>query len=274
MTDSRHIPQEDLALYAMQALTPEESAYVRAHLDTCPECRGELAYATGDLAVIAMSVEQKPLPAGARQRFLARVASDARIQHPALLPDSSNNVPFEPRRPRFRWFVALPWAAVAALVILAAGLVVRNQTLVQQVKQQNAVLQEQNSANARAQELLSLLTAPSAKHVVLTATQAHPAPTARAVYLAERGALLMQASNLNPVTAGQTYELWVIPAKGAPIPAGLFRPDAGGNASVVLPPIPEGVEAKAFGITVEKASGATTPTAPIVLSGAVPASGE
>jgi hypothetical protein len=66
----------------------------------------------------------------------------------------------------------------------------------------------------------------------------------------------------------------VIPTSGAPIPAGLFRPDASGSGSVVLPAIPQGVTAKAFGITIENAGGASTPTAPILLSGAAPASGE
>jgi anti-sigma-K factor RskA len=37
---------------------------------------------------------------------------------------------------------------------------------------------------------------------------------------------------------------------------------------VVLPPLPKGVEAKAFGVTVEDEGGATTPTLPIILVGA------
>jgi anti-sigma-K factor RskA len=76
------------------------------------------------------------------------------------------------------------------------------------------------------------------------------------------------------VPPGKTYELWVIPADGsAPIPAGLFRPDSAGDGSVVLPPIPQGVSAKAFGVTLEDAAGSKTPTAPILLAGAVPENG-
>ena len=72
--------------------------------------------------------------------------------------------------------------------------------------------------------------------------------------------------------ADKTYELWVIPANGsAPIPAGTFTPDATGNASVVMPPMPEGIPAKAFGVTIEKAGGSSTPTAPILMAGAAPA---
>ena len=76
------------------------------------------------------------------------------------------------------------------------------------------------------------------------------------------------ASNLRPVPENKTYELWLIPANGkAPMPAGLFRPDASGSASVVLPTLPQGVEAKAFGVTIEDAQGSATPTLPIVMAG-------
>jgi anti-sigma-K factor RskA len=95
------------------------------------------------------------------------------------------------------------------------------------------------------------------------------------VYLADNGGLIFQANDLGQLAADKTYELWVIPANGqAPIPAGLFRPDAAGSASVVLPPLHRGIPAKAFGVTIEKAEGSATPTAPILLVGAVPAAGE
>ena len=74
-----------------------------------------------------------------------------------------------------------------------------------------------------------------------------------------------------PLPANKAYELWVIPANGAPsIPAGTFWPDAAGNASLILPKIPEGVDAKAFGVTIESSEGSPTPTLPIIMAGAVP----
>ena len=92
---------------------------------------------------------------------------------------------------------------------------------------------------------------------------------------ANRGGLIFQASNLDPLPLNKAYELWVIPANGkAPIPAGTFRPDATGSASLVLPPLPTGVPAKAFGVTVERAEGSETPTAPIILSGVASNAGE
>jgi anti-sigma-K factor RskA len=107
--------------------------------------------------------------------------------------------------------------------------------------------------------------------VTLTEGKAPVAPSARATYLPERGGLILLATNLKPLAGDKTYELWVIPANGtAPVPAGLFRPDTSGTATLVLPTLAAGIQAKAFGVTVENAAGTKVPTMPIVLSGAVP----
>ncbi len=274
MTDGTHIPQEDLALYAMQALSAEESAAVRLHLAECAPCRAEVAEISGDLALVAMSVDQHPLPEGARQRFIDRIgAGSAAAPQPVSAPAAI--IPIDTgRRPRVS-FVWVPWTLAAALVLVAVGLGVKVRLLNQEIQRQSALAAEQASAASHAQEVLDLLTAPKAQHVLLTAANTHPAPSARAVYLPSRGALILQASNLEPLPENKTYELWVIPANGtAPVPAGLFRPDAQGSASLVLPQLPSGIPAKAFGVTVENAGGSATPTVPIVLSGAAPAGGE
>ena len=163
----------------------------------------------------------------------------------------------------------IPWAAAAALALIAITLGVEINSLNQQLKNQSHELADLTAANAHAQEVLEVLTAPKAQRVVLTAGNAAPVPSARAVYLAERGALIFQASNMGPLPEHKAYELWVIPANGkAPIPAGLFWPDAAGSASLVLPQLPVGVEAKAFGVTVENAEGSPWPTSKIILAGA------
>jgi hypothetical protein len=277
MTDGSHIPQEDLILYAMQSLPAEEAAVVRLHVAECAPCRGELAEISGDLALVAMSVEQHPLPEGARQRFIDRISAES-----AANPVTPQPVPTPPAvvsidtgrhtRPSMTW---IPWTLAAALVLIAVGLGVKVHLLNEEIQRESARVAEQTSASVHAQEVLNLLTAPKAQHVLLTAANAHPTPSAHAVYLPSRGALILQASNLNPLPENKTYELWVIPANGtAPVPAGLFRPDRQGSASVVLPQLPGGLVAKAFGVTVENAGGSGTPTLPIVLSGAAPAAGD
>lgn len=272
MTNGTHISEEDLALHALQALTAEESAAVQAHVAECEVCRAELAAATGDLALVALSTEPQPLPEGARDRFLSRIAEDAKQAgaHPKL----AKIIPFNPAAVS-RVSVWAPKVAVAALLIIAAGLSWEVMHLDMRLRRETAVLRSMTEKNARAQAVVDVLTAPAAQRVLLTAAKTPPAPSGRAVYLPSTGALIFQGNNLASLPADKTYELWVIPANGsAPIPAGLFRPDATGNASVVLPELPKGVPAKAFGVTVEKASGSDTPTAPILLAGAAPTAGE
>lgn len=275
MTDQRHISEEDLALYAMQALAPEEMEAARAHLSDCDTCRSQLAEISGDLAMVAISVEQQPVPAGARQRLMDRIAAEpkatapAQGAHPARVPI----IPVSRKKNSRASWTWVPWAAVAALLLLSANLFIRIKFLDQQLEVQNTLLAARNAENARARAVLDVLTAADAQHVVLTAGKTPPAPSARAVYLASRGSLVLEASNMQALAPEKTYELWVIPTSGAPIPAGTFRPDPAGSGSVVLPHIPPGVSAKAFGITIENAGGSDTPTLPIVLAGS-PAAGE
>jgi len=51
------------------------------------------------------------------------------------------------------------------------------------------------------------------------------------------------------------------------VPAGTFRPDQRGDASVIMPILPKGVDAKAFGVTIEDDGGSQTPTMPIIIAG-------
>jgi hypothetical protein len=272
MSERDHIPQEDLTLYAMQALPAEEAAAVRVHLETCAECRVELAEVLGDLAAVAMSVDQEAVPEGARQRFLSRVSTDAAEREGSA---AGQVVPITAGRPARRSVAWIPWAAVAALVILAVALGMKIHTLNLQLEKESVEATKQAAASSHAQEVLDVLTSPAAQRAILVSSKTRPEPTGRAVYLANRGGLIFQASNLDPLPENKAYELWVIPANGnAPIPAGTFRPDATGSVSVVLPTLPTGVPAKAFGVTIERAEGAETPTAPIILSGAASNAGE
>jgi hypothetical protein len=263
-----HIPQEELALHAMQALPEGGAAAIRAHLANCALCRDELAALFGDLAMVGLSVEQYPLPQGARQRFLDRIAASAQEKPAAQLSTCSvaaekQTGAIHPLRVRIAWATA----AMLAAAVLLLGLNI--DSLHQQLRNDAQRMAALAAQSDRAQRVLDLLTSSSAQHMLLTANKTPAEPTGRAVYLADRGALIFQANNLKPLPEDRTYELWVIPANGAaPIPAGLFRPDAAGSANVVLPQIPSGVPAKALGVTVEKAEGSTTPTAPIILSGA------
>lgn len=293
MTDTPHISPEDLALLALGALSPEEAAAYQAHIDACEKCRHELAELRGDISLLALSAPPKPLPAAARERFLASIgaaqnANQASTTNQAAAPapatasssvssSTSASVVTMPPRPASTSGAIRLWQAIAAVLLIALGFhAYKVHQLQEHLSARNgqlAALRENNealtTANAKARAVLQALTASSAQHVLLTATHATAEPQGNLTYIAESGSLIFSASHLKPIPADKTYELWIIPANGAaPIPAGLFHPDLAGNGSVVLPNIPQGVTAKAFGVTEEAAAGATTPTMPILISGA------
>ena len=122
--------------------------------------------------------------------------------------------------------------------------------------------------------MLEILTAPTASRVLLTAGKTKPEPAGRAVYLARTGGLIFQANNLALLQKTRLTALGHSGKWPGAHPRRPFRPDSSGSASVVLPPLPRDVPAKAFGVTIEKAEGSATPTAPIILVGAVPSAGE
>ena len=250
----------------MQALTPEEERMAQAHLDVCAYCGAALVESMADVSLVGLSVEQQAPPEGARQRLMKRIANTAQERTPGPRPIAVMPVREEHRR-RAGWGW-LGWAAAAAMLALALYLGYSNRRLGQQLNEDRAQIARLAAGADRAEALTEALTSPDAKQVTLTETKGPPKPMGHATYLPKRGALIFVASNLKPVPLNKTYELWLIPANGkAPMPAGLFKPNASGSASVVMPMLPENVEAKAFGVTIEDAQGSPTPTLPIVMAG-------
>ncbi|MBS1823223.1 MAG: anti-sigma factor [Acidobacteria bacterium] len=168
----------------------------------------------------------------------------------------------------FPW---IGWAAAAVLAISAGNLYHEREEQRAKLTAQAGTIDRLNSDAAGAKQLLETITDASARQVTLSRANEAPTlavPQARATYVASKGSLIFLATNLEPIESFKTYELWLIPADGGdPIPAGTFRPDARGNASVILPPLPKGIDAKAFGVTIEAEGGSQTPTMPIVLAG-------
>ncbi|MDE1175015.1 MAG: anti-sigma factor [Edaphobacter sp.] len=262
MNGGSHISQEDLALYGMQALEEEELRAVRAHLPTCADCRKQLKEIAGDLTALALSVEQHPVSSEARQRFLSSISSVVPVQ---TSPTAPTTVPIRGAVTKTAW---VPWAIAAALAIATVGLGLNVKVLREQLRGQLQETERVTEQNAQSQRILSLLKASSAQRVTLTASKQPLEPSGHAIYLAERGELIFQGSHLKSLPEGKTYELWIIPSDGrSPIPAGLFRPDESGEASLMMPTLPVGVKAKAFGVTIEELAGSSKPTMPIVLSG-------
>lgn len=304
MNSNRHIDPEDLALFALQFLSPDQNQQVRDHLAGCSLCREELAGIQGDLAVVASTAEMHSPPALARERLLQQVAREPRKQAASPLrsaevsdlnpragsasaassletPRSRPAVPSfgsvasidqaapATRNPVLRALPWAGWAVAAGLTVMVAQNAHQRDSLRDEVQSVNHQIALVTAQSNEARRLLDTINDPSAQRVTLTLSKQAPVPQGKATYVPAKGALVFVANNMEPLEPAKVYELWIIPAGGsAPIAVGTFHPDAGGNASILMPKLPQGVTAKAFGITVENEGGSTTPTMPIIMAGA------
>jgi len=286
----KQISQDDLVLFALQDMTPAEAAEVIVHLEHSEAARKKLAQIQGDLAAYAMTSDMHSPPALARERLLSSVAKERRaapVQRPEPVPASLNNEEpmlvsrtarvfqmedVKPRRSGMGFFGWAGWA-IAASCAVAVGLEHhQHQELQQAFDAQGTKLAQVTDQAAKAEAVMQVLSDGGAMQVALhlpvSGTSEPPKPEGHAAYVAETGSLVFVGMHLAPLDAYKTYELWVIPADGRdPIPAGIFKPDQRGFASVILPELPKGIAAKTFGVTIEDDGGAKAPTPPIVLAG-------
>lgn len=311
-----HVEHDDLALFAMQLLTREETAGMTAHIAGCPECRRVLATVQAELAIYAHTVDLHSPPALTRERLMKQVAREKKAAAPVererererervtisdpvrtsgisavhaavVVEEPAEDRYISGRRglgsgaylseehpPKRGAFAAifpwLGWICAAGLAVAGGKIYHERDALRQASTEQISRLDHLRADGAAARQVLDALTDASAQRINLTTkAQTSLLPQGRVIYEAEKGTLIFFGTNLEALQPEKTYELWLIPAADgdAPIAVGTFRPDDRGNASLILPPLPKGVEAKAFGVTVEQEGGATSPTLPIVLVG-------
>ncbi len=244
---------EDLALYALGGLDGDERAQLEKHLEGCAGCRRELEQLRGDMALMALSAAGPVPPRRARQRLLEAVGRERR---PAV------------GRERRSWWAFVPWVAAAALAVGLVALWLRNADLQERIAGLQYDSAQQSAELQQARDVVSTLTATDAMRVTLVAAKTPPQPQGKAIYVRDRSSLIFLASNFPALPPQKAYELWLVPTSGAPIAAGVFKPDTHGSAIVINPPLPAGVEAKAFAITVEPESGSPAATSPIIMFGA------
>jgi anti-sigma-K factor RskA len=245
---------EDLALCALGTLEGNEQVELEKHLKDCADCRHELEQLRGDAALLALSTSGPAPPERARGRLMNAVTHEPRISLE------------QPSMRRISWWSQMGWVTAAAAVVIAAILWRTDASLNSRMATLQKDFNEQQTELQRAQEVTATLTATDALWVTIVPPRATPQPQGRALYVPSRSSLIFLANNMPALPALRAYELWLIPINGSPIPAGVFKPDAHGNATVVNSRLPKGVETKTFAITVEPEDGSQFPTStPIML---------
>lgn len=262
--------RDDLPLYAVGALTDQESKEMERHLAECADCREELHEFREAASNIAVAVPPSTPPAHVKAQLLARLEREQPTPTAVSPAPKRQTEPVRERRGLGAWFW-LPAVATACLAILSISLWIQDRALFRELRQQEHItadLQANQQLLEKARALIETLTAADAQHVTLSAAGARPQPGAKAVYSPQQHSLVLLAGNLNPLPANKVYELWLLPASGAqPVPAGTFQPDANGSATLVLSQFAGGLTAKGFAITIENQPGSSVPTMPIILVG-------
>src|SRR5262245_30703253 len=209
---------DDLALHALGALVGPEREALERHLETCAACRRELEAYRGDAALLALAATSSHPPLRSRDRLLSAIAHQPRGRSLQALAV---------RRP---WWTLAPLFATMLLAIFSlllwretASLRQRLRTEAAQHRQETEDLQNRLT---RAEQTVAMLSSPEITRV--TIARGKPEPQGQTLYHQPTGHVMLIANNLAPVPSGKTYELWLIPIQGAPIPAGTFKPDERG----------------------------------------------
>jgi anti-sigma-K factor RskA len=252
---------DTLALYVTGALdNPEELSELQAHLRTCDECRRELEALRADTALLALSATGPQPPQRARLRLLKAIAAE-----PRRAVQAKPRVVLGRLRPPWRRFA--PITVAALLAVISIGLLVNNLKWRRNYEKLAAQYQELQANSALAREVMDMINDPTAVRMTLVSVQKAAQPQVKTVYKPEKGHILVLANNLAPIPDDKVYELWLLPAAGgSPMPAGTFRIDSKGNAMMMHAMETEGIQARAFAITIEPAGGSKNPTSPIMMA--------
>ena len=272
MGDMDHAEQRDAAgLYALGALTGADRDAFEAHLATCEECAAEVRSLGAVVHALPYAVPQVDPPAALRARVLAAAGA------PHASSRAASVVARTPTQSR-SW-LSSGWLAAAALVLLAVALGsytlnVRQRVgsletqlgeALERLDRSEAQLAEAVRAAERAQTRLAVLTAPDLKQVRLGGQPPAPRAEGRALWSRANG-LLIAVNQLPPLPAGRIYQVWFL-TPGAPVSAGLVRPDQNGSVTAAFDtpagtPDPTGVA-----VSIEPEAGVPAPTGAIYLAG-------
>jgi anti-sigma-K factor RskA len=255
--------EEDFDLYALGALEGDEKLAIESHVAACSECTRKLAEAQGRMAVLAFAAPPVEPSAAVKQRLMQQVRASA-----------ETFAPVRPARERERaggyfgrWWAAVLVPAGAVLAIATILLWNQNRQLDQQLANLRTSMQEQEQELQDARKVNELIASHDTVTVVLAQQPGMPAGTAHVMYNTKMG-MLMYNGEIDPAPATKSYQLWLVPAQGNPISAGVFNP-VSGRPNHWMMKMPEGVSPKAFAVTIEPAGGMPQPTGPKVLVGSV-----
>ena len=214
--------RDEYGAYALGIAEDPERAGIAEHLArNCPGCVRGVRGAMATVTALSDTVPPVEPPSQLRSRVIGMVERE--------------------KKPSFFGLV-LPWAVSAAMAIILVAVVISTR--------------RPNPDTAKLEEALAILNDPAGREVTFGETAK---PSRGRLFVSGRNGVVFIASSLPRIEANKTFQLWVIPAKGNPVPAGTFRGDADSTA-VYVRPGPVQTDAAALAVTVEPEGGSPQPT--------------
>jgi hypothetical protein len=211
----------DYTAYALGIADEPERAEIAEHVARqCPNCTPGVGSALATVTAMSGAVKVVDPPKNLRRRVVALAARN-------------------PKRSRAGIF--LPWIITAALslALVTIGISGRRQI----------------GDTAKLRQALSILDDPATRDVAFGETEK---PSKGRVFVSPTKGVVFIGASLPRIDRSKTFELWVIPAKGDPIPAGIFQSQSDATAVFVRPgPVDN---AAAIAVTVEPEGGSPRPT--------------
>jgi anti-sigma-K factor RskA len=257
--------------YAVGALSDEETQQFETHLETCPDCREEVAEMREIAVQLSEGVATDPPPtlrASVLQQ-IAQTAQDSAATGPALVAATdeqdrgrhlaegassadgagTNVVPMQRTAQGGNRLVGLLAAAAVVVAVAMGGWAVQSRIDANQASEQS------KQAALSAQVLTQVLTAKDAK----TASASFSAGGNGTVVVSrsQKRAVLV-AADLPALPSGKVYEAWTFSSSPTPRPAGTFTAASAPAVVVTLPPVAVG--ASQIAVTVEPSGGSQQPT--------------
>jgi anti-sigma-K factor RskA len=219
--------RDDYETYALGALDGEALDELREHLARqCENCTPGVRRAEELIARMALAVKPADPPKRLRKRVMALG---------------------NPRAGGSRWTKALVFVT-ALSVIFAVHIWMRHQAM-------HREFLDVWAENTRMNEALALLEDPAAKEVTF-------GKGARGrVVLSPKHGVAFSGRNMAALAPGKTYEMWIIPKGGRPVPAGTFAPSADGSALHLQTGPVDVASTAAVAVSIEQQGGVASPTA-------------
>lgn len=238
-----HGEMDDLyELFCMGVLEPEPAAEIERHLgEGCEHCAERLREARYLLAGMATAVEPAQPSSGLRSRVLAIAGKDEK----------------QGAGGKRGWVWVACAAAAAALMVLVWGV-----SMARELAATRRSLAEVSRQRNELRAAIAILGQADSRTVRFGEEENEPHGR---VFVSQNGGVVFLGSRLPSLEGGKTFELWLVPAKGKPQAAGLFRPNEQGIAVHVLAQRSGAADYAAVAVSVEPEGGSVQPSGKPIL---------